>query len=120
MIEPRILIAEDDRVFRMAIAIGLKKLGLSVTEARSGNEALDYFSREHFDLVLADITMPNGDGIFLLETIRNSGSSIPLVFLTAGEQISRKRAFELGASAFLEKPGGIELILKTIQALLAK
>lgn len=105
---------EDDRFFlRQAIKRHLKKA--TVCEAQNGEEAIKCLNGEaakaDFSLVLLDINMPGMDGFEVLNAIRSSPSlkNIPTVILsTSGSSGQVKKAYEMGANAYIQKPTSFE------------
>ena len=72
----RILLADDNAVNRQVVKLFLAPLGVSITEAANGREALDRLAAEPFDLVLLDVHMPVMDGPQTIEAIRRSDASL--------------------------------------------
>lgn len=82
----RILIAEDDAVFRRVIEFTLSRAGFTVTAARNGMEALQYIQQQPFDCLVTDQQMPQLSGIELINNIRSSNSqqqNVPIILCTA-------------------------------------
>ena len=81
----RILIAEDEVAIREFEAINLKRVGYTVIEAGSGEEALDIFDNdpEGFDIALLDISMPGMDGFTLCKELRKRSETLGIIMLTA-------------------------------------
>jgi CheY-like chemotaxis protein len=104
---PRVLIVDDDPATRLLYSINLELEGLRVLEAADGRRGLARARREHPDLVLTDVMMPELDGFQLAEALRRDEltSNIPFVFLSAETMSGNEaRARELGALAYLTKP----------------
>ncbi|MCH1920554.1 response regulator [Shewanella sp. A3A] len=103
--ELKILLVEDDPVFRTIVASFLRGRGALVTEAGDGEVALAAFFAESFDVVLSDITMPNMDGLALLTELANAGSYVPAIVMSGNQQMSNVTdALKLGAADYLVKP----------------
>ncbi|MFW5792503.1 MAG: response regulator, partial [Desulfohalobiaceae bacterium] len=106
----RILLAEDDRVNRMAITRLLEKQGHSVIPARDGIEVFDRLSQEHFDCVLMDIQMPRLDGLEAIRRIRRTEreedrARLPIIVVSAYAMESEiERFLTAGADGCLSKP----------------
>ena len=79
----KILIAEDDRELRQLFAHVLTKNGYTVLGVSNGEEALAALEQSYYDLIISDIMMPKMDGYELVRSIRESGSSIPIMMITA-------------------------------------
>ena len=75
----KILIAEDDRELRQLFAHVLTKNGYTVLGVSNGEEALAALEQSYYDLIISDIMMPKMDGYELVRSIRESGSSIPIM-----------------------------------------
>ena len=119
----RVLLAEDHPVNRRVIELLLEPLGVNLTAAEDGQEAIDIFATESFDLVLMDMQMPRMDGlgatraIRALEALQNT-SRVPIIMLTANTFDHHKAlALEAGADAFLAKPLTVSSLLETIARL---
>lgn len=102
----KIILAEDSTTMRLYIRMCLKKVhGISITESPDGLDAIDKIKKEHFDLLITDIQMPNMDGLQLIENIRLMGLDIPIIILTTcGEDTDVKKGLMLGANDYLTKP----------------
>ncbi|MCC8024195.1 MAG: response regulator transcription factor [Clostridium sp.] len=114
----RILIVEDDREIIKHLSILLKEEGFSVRAECSRAAALGAFRREAFDLVLLDITLPDGNGYSLCTAMKRI-KEIPVIFLTAtGDEASTVTGFDLGADDYIVKPfRPLELISRIKNAL---
>lgn len=104
-----VLIVDDSPTFRTMVSFALKKLGILDKEiqAADGLEALDALAKNHIDLVICDINMPNMDGLEFLKIVKSDEKlkSIPVIMLTTeGSEEDRERALKLGASSYLSKP----------------
>jgi len=120
--QPRaILVVEDDEDTQRLITRFLESASYDVTLATDGIDALMRLGQKNFDLILSDITMPNLDGIKLIEMIHQKGIDAPIIFLTGstGEQ-DEVRVFELGALDYMRKPIHKELLLLRVRNALDK
>lgn len=100
-----ILIVDDDETLRNVAAFDFKRKGFTVLSAGSGNEAFDLVLKNHVDLVLSDVRMPGGDGVDLLERIREHNPDIPIVALMTGfSDSTEQECLEKGASRVFQKP----------------
>ena len=79
----RILIAEDDWELRQLFSHVLTKNGYAVKGVSNGQEALDAVDMEYFDLIISDIMMPVMDGYELVRALRGTGSTTPVLMITA-------------------------------------
>jgi two-component system, OmpR family, response regulator len=101
----RILVVEDDSLVADAIRRGLSMAGFAVDCASDAEQAASALAAEHFDLALLDIALPGLDGLTFLRRLRNSGTHLPVMILTARETLATKvEALDLGADDFLVKP----------------
>jgi two-component system, OmpR family, response regulator len=101
----RILLIEDDKVIGSAIREQLECDGHSVDWAMRLDAAGDACAGANFDLMLLDLMLPDGRGIPFLKTLRKSGSKMPVMILTALDQISdRIEGLNAGADDYLVKP----------------
>lgn len=104
MDKPKILIADDDRLVREAVAKILEIFGYTVVAKTNGREILDVVD-ESYDAILLDINMPELDGFSTLEGLNKLKLGIPVIFLTgAGSMDYAVKAINLGAYDFLTKP----------------
>lgn len=117
----QILVAEDDKSLRRLIETFLVKNGYTVHCACDGNEALDILDKEHIDLIVSDIMMPNMDGYMLTDQLRKADFTQPILFITAKETIEAKRkGFLVGVDDYMVKPIDLEEMCLRIQALLRR
>ncbi|MGH8219191.1 MAG: response regulator [Steroidobacteraceae bacterium] len=101
----RILIVEDDELVADAVARGLTLSGFAVDRAGSAENAESALRTETFDLAVVDIGLPGVDGLTLVRRLRNEGSGLPILVLTARDTLADKvAALDLGADDFLMKP----------------
>jgi DNA-binding response OmpR family regulator len=118
-----ILIADDSLIIQRILSLTLRKAGYEVRVADDGKIALDMLAQEPVDILIADLSMPEVDGIELLRRVRADlrHAKLPVVMLTAsGQDQDREVAREMGASAFLTKPASSGELLATIDRLLPK
>ncbi len=98
-----ILVCDDDRDIVSALTIYLTGEGYAVTGAGSGQEALDLFQQQTFDLVLMDIMMPGMDGITATAQLR-AQSNVPILFLTAkSEDTDKILGLNMGADDYITR-----------------
>lgn len=116
----RILLVEDEKAIRDAVAAYLERAGYWVTPAADGQEAVDAFSLHQFDLVILDLMLPKLSGEKVCRIIRDS-SDIPIIMLTAkGEVEDRIVGLELGADDYLVKPFSPRELVARVRALLRR
>ena len=107
MSDPLVLVADDDEDILLLVTTRLRRDGLDIISARSGDEALALARERRPALAVLDIGMPGLDGIQVLEQIRADADlrHIVVLLLTAKAQESDvRRAFEAGADAYVKKP----------------
>ncbi|ROO33664.1 transcriptional regulator [Salinisphaera orenii YIM 95161] len=113
-----LLIVEDDaRVARM-LERGLAAEGFAPTPVPCGSDALAHIERFDFNLILLDVRLPDIDGFELCRRIRADGHDVPVLMLTAREQVDdRVAGLNAGADDYLTKPFAFEELLARINAL---
>ena len=114
----RLLLAEDEPALSKALTAILERNNYSVDTAFDGQEALDFLESDNYDGVILDIMMPKVDGIEVLKRIREKGSTIPVLLLTAKSEIDDKVAgLDAGANDYLTKPFNSRKLLARIRAM---
>ncbi|MDE7362047.1 MAG: response regulator transcription factor [Oscillospiraceae bacterium] len=116
-----ILIVDDQPNIRRLYEYTLEKNGYRTFSAANGEEALSKLGAQHIDLVILDVMMPVLDGYGCLKALRESGSNVPVLIITAKDEPEDvRRSFLLGTDDFMVKPvDEIEMILR-IKALLRR
>jgi len=113
-----ILIAEDNAVFAEGIAENLRDEGYEAVNAYDGEQALDVFHRSLIDLVILDVMMPKMDGFEVCARIRESGSRVPILFLTARSMDrDRIRGLEMGGDDYMTKPFNLTELLARVKGI---
>ena len=116
-----ILVAEDDTNTRKWLAAVLRANGFNPILAEDGQAALDLLDLYPVDLLIADIMMPNLDGLNLTRQLRASGSTLPVLMLTALQMPEDKRqGFLVGTDDYMVKPVDDEEMILRIRALLRR
>ena len=114
----RILFAEDEEDLNTIVKMKLESEGYLVDACLDGEEAVDCYDMAEYDLVILDIMMPIMDGYQVLEHIRNSGSTVPVLFLTARDSVDDKvKGLDSGANDYLIKPFALEELMARVRAL---
>ena len=117
----KILIAEDDRELRQLFTHVLVKNGYSVKGVANGQEALDALETDYFDLIISDIMMPVMDGYTLVRQLRQSGSTTPVLMITAkGELDDMRQGFLSGTDDYMVKPVNVNEMVLRVGALLRR
>ncbi|MEM9949610.1 MAG: response regulator transcription factor [Cyanobacteria bacterium P01_D01_bin.36] len=113
----RILIAEDELRVASFVDKGLQANGFTTAIATTGSEAVTYALDDEFELIVLDLGLPEKDGMAVLEELRGQGCHIPIIILTARDDLTDKlTGFELGADDYLTKPFRFEELLARIRA----
>jgi len=116
-----ILVADDNDSIRKLMTTYLVRDGYRVLSASDGLEALEILEKEHIDLMIADIMMPNMDGYTLTEEIRSSNYTFPILMITAKETYEDKRkGFLAGTDDYMVKPIDCNEMLLRVSALLRR
>ncbi|MBE8721761.1 response regulator transcription factor [Sphingobacterium pedocola] len=118
----KILLAEDDPNLGELLKDYLELKGkYDVVLCQDGDQALEQFRKERFDLCIFDVMMPKKDGFSLGKEVRKMDQTIPIIFATAkGMMEDKTQAFELGGDDYITKPFRVEELLLRIQALLKR
>ena len=115
----RLLLAEDEKSLSKALTVILEKNHYSVDAVYDGETALECLKTELYDGAILDIMMPNLDGITVLKRIREKGSQIPVLMLTAKAEVDDKvLGLDSGANDYLTKPFDSKELLARIRAML--
>ncbi|MBA3541911.1 MAG: response regulator [Deltaproteobacteria bacterium] len=118
----RILIVDDSKLMRDMVAACLRPLGEVAFEfAGTGLEAIERLGLAAFDVVVLDLNMPDVGGLEVIEFVRTQDrlKGLPILIVTTrGDDDSRTRVLEAGASSFLAKPFGPQQILEEVRRLL--
>lgn len=116
-----ILVIEDNKNMRKLICATLKQNGYSTFEAEDGEVGLDVLDTNHIDLIICDIMMPNMDGYEFTKTLRDVNCEIPIIIVTAKEQLEdKKKGFSMGADDYMVKPIDFEELILRIGAILRR
>lgn len=117
----RILIVEDDMHTQRLMQAVIKNAGYIVHTASNGKEALEVIDKQHIDLVLLDIMMPVMNGYDFCDSIREAGSTLPILMITAKQLPEDKRkGFLAGTDDYMTKPVNEEEMLLRMKALLRR
>lgn len=117
----KILVAEDDPSTSKLLCAILKLNGYDPVSARDGEEALKIMDHQHIDLLISDVMMPKMDGFELTKVIRESGSMLPIIMLTAKALPEDKRTgFLVGTDDYMVKPPDRQELILRIKALLRR
>ncbi|MEK3914283.1 response regulator transcription factor [Paenibacillus sp. FSL H7-0331] len=112
-----VLIIDDEKEIRELLAIYLKNYGYETFEAHNGREAFTLFQKEMIDLVLADIMMPEMDGIELLKNMRQDSHVLFLFISAKSDDMDKINGLQLGADDYISKPFNPLEVVSRVQAL---
>jgi len=116
---PRIIVCEDEKFIRWALAEHLRSSGYEVEEAENGIECLQLVEKKVPDLILLDLRMPKMDGTATLKNLRAKGLKMPVFILSGfGATGTSSEATELGAQGFIAKPYHLSEISQLLEATL--
>jgi two-component system alkaline phosphatase synthesis response regulator PhoP len=116
-----ILVVEDERHLAMGIKFNLEGEGYRVTTAGSGPAALELVEENEtdIDLIVLDIMLPGMSGYSVCEALRERGSDVPILILSARTLAEdRTRGFDVGANQYLSKPFDLDELLSRVKNLL--
>jgi DNA-binding response OmpR family regulator len=118
---PVVLLVDDDAAIRRSVATGLELEGFTVVPASGGRAALEAAERISPAVILLDLTMPDLDGLAVLERLRARGDDGPVCVLSARDEVDdRVRGLQAGADDYIVKPFAMEEVTARLQALLRR
>ena len=120
--ENKIFLLEDDVSLIDGLIYSLKKNGFDVEFARSVQEALARLKEiDEYDILILDVTLPDGTGFEVCEKVRKNGNQIPIIFLTASdEEVSVIRGLDCGGDDYITKPFKLCELCSRIRAILRR
>ena len=119
----KVLLVEDESILRDSIQDTIVSCGFEVAVAENGEDALLLARTFHPDLIISDIIMPDSDGYWLIDSVRNDKllQTIPFIFMTAKSERSDIRiGMNLGADDYIVKPFSSAELMNSIQARLSR
>ena len=117
----KILLLEDDVSLIDGLVYSLERNGFSLDVVRTVKDAENYLSKHEYDLLLLDVTLPDGTGFEVCEQVRKIGNEVPIIFLTAAdEEINVIRGLDSGADDYITKPFKLGELCSRINALLRR
>lgn len=115
----KILVVDDEPETVSLLGLTLSRAGYTVMKATSGGAGLDLATREHPDLIILDIMMPDISGLDVLKALRKIYAVPPVIFFTAKSRVEDMvEGMEAGAYKYLVKPTSREKLLETVRAAL--
>ena len=116
----KVLVVDDEKSIVKGIKFTLERDGMEVDCAYDGQEAVDYITKNKYDIILLDVMLPVFDGFEVLNRIREF-SSVPVIMLTAkGDDIDKILGLEYGADDYMTKPFNILEVKARIKAILRR
>lgn len=116
-----ILVVEDDARLNQAVCTYLNDSGFAAKGCLSARAAYDEMYNRLYDLVISDIMMPEIDGFALTESIRRVNGTIPILFMSARDDLpAKQRGFRLGIDDYMVKPIELDELLLRVRALLRR
>lgn len=111
----RILLAEDEEAMRTYLARALENAGFSVVAVDRGTAAIPLLEREHFDLLLSDIVMPEMDGIELAQRCGEISPATKVIFITGFAAVTLKASRDAPQAKVLSKPFHLKDLVLEVQ-----
>ena len=117
----RILLVEDEPAAALMLAKGLREHTFAVDVAPDGETALEQEYLNEYDLIILDVMLPRKDGFEVCRQLRSTGSTIPILMLTARDEVeNRIEGLDAGADDYLIKPFHFHELLARVRALLRR
>lgn len=117
----RLLIVDDEELLRDNLARFFTRKGFDVAQAGSGNQAIEVLTKQEFDLIISDMKMPDGDGLFLYEKTRQLNPLPNFIFLTGFSETSEQDLMSFPGVCLVEnKPVEKKALLAKINLLLGQ
>jgi len=118
---PVVLLVDDDPAIRRAVSAGLELEGFTVVAASGGRAALEAAARMAPAVILLDLSMPDLDGLEVLERLRAGGDQVPVCVLSARDEVDdRVAGLQAGADDYVVKPFALEEVVARLHALLRR
>lgn len=116
----KILLVEDDLILNEGLTYSINKAGYQIDSAKTVQESLNFYKTNHYDLLVLDITLPDGTGFDICERVRQT-STVPIIFLTASdEEVNVVKGLDMGGDDYITKPFKLNEVLSRIKALLRR
>jgi len=118
----KILLVEDNLMNQKVVMFNLKKLNCKITPVTNGKDALEYFKKEKYNIVLMDIMLPEMNGYQITREIRkiekenNEENPVAIIALTANTyENDKEKCLSIGMNDYLSKPFSAQQLIKTIE-----
>lgn len=119
--QPHVLVVDDEPNIRDLVQAALRFHGFTVSTARTGNEGLSLARSKQPDLIVLDVLLPDIHGFDVCRKLRDSGSNVPVIYLTARDTPSDTvTGLSLGGDDYVTKPFSVEALIARIRALLRR
>lgn len=116
-----ILLIEDDINLNTVLADYLRSKGYEVETAADGEEAWEFLSKKHYDIILSDIMMPNMNGWQLLKSLQDANNSTPVIITSAKtDREDIIRGYQLGCDDYVTKPYSMDILICKIEAVVRR
>ena len=117
----RVLLVEDDTLLGDGIHTGLAQHGAAIDWVKSGKAAELALEANRYDAMILDLNIPQGDGLTVLQNLRTSGSTLPVLILTARDTIAdRVKGLDSGADDYMTKPFDLAELDARLRALIRR
>lgn len=117
----RIFIVEDDDNIRKLVCYALNKEGFSVSGFALPSEFRKAFAEEKPDIILLDIMLPEESGLSILECLRKTDETVPIIMLTAkGSEFDKVTGLDMGADDYISKPFGMTELISRVKAVIRR
>ena len=110
-----LLLVDDEQDIVNILKEEFEELGHNVQTASSGNKAWEIFKDQPFDIVISDVRMPDGDGIFLLKKVKESNPKTRVLIITGYTEYSVEELKRLGAEKLIHKPFQVEELVDFVE-----
>ena len=121
MVDPQVILLEDDAELRSLVARGLREEGFEVTTASTAGELLRRIGDADPDALVVDIGLPDADGRDVVQALRAQGIGAPVIFLTARDALTDRLAgFAAGGDDYLTKPFAFAELVARLRALIKR
>ncbi|MBQ9541460.1 MAG: response regulator transcription factor [Ruminococcus sp.] len=117
----KILVVEDDKELNSTVCKYLELNGFTAVGCLNAQDAYNEMYGQNFDMIISDIMMPKTDGFEFAETVRSLNKEIPIIFMTAKDDMnSKQRGYRLGIDDYLVKPIDLEELVLKIGAVMRR